>query len=161
MGDLFHKDVPFSFIKDVFRTMNKADQHIYQIVTKRSGRLAKLADKLEWTSNIWIGVTVESNRHLNRIDHLRTVSAKVKFLSIEPLLSDIPELDLKGIDWIIVGGESGYRARPMLESWVESIHKHCVTQSVPFFFKQWGGVRKKETGRTFKGRTWDEMPIAV
>jgi len=158
MGDLFHKDVPLSFIKDVFSTMNRADQHIYQIVTKRSGRLAQLADKLNWTPNIWAGVTVESNRHLKRIDDLRTVPANVRFLSMEPLLSDFPALALKGIDWVIVGGESGPGARPMPEAWVNSIHEHCIRQRTPFFFKQWGGVRKKEAGRTFKGRTWDEMP---
>jgi protein gp37 len=161
MSDLFHKDVPLSFIKDVFRTMNKTDQHIYQIVTKRSVRLAQLADRLEWTPNIWMGVTVESNRHLSRVEDLCTVRARVKFLSLEPLLSDFPALNLKKIDWIIVGGESGPGARPMQERWVKSIHRHCISQSTPFFFKQWGGVRKKETGRTFKGRTWDEMPSFI
>ncbi|MDH4242036.1 MAG: phage Gp37/Gp68 family protein [Phycisphaerae bacterium] len=158
MGDLFHKDVPLSFIKDVFATMNRADHHIYQVVTKRAGRLAQLADKLEWTPNIWMGVTVESNRHLGRIDDLRSTGASVKFLSMEPLLTDFPVLDLEGIDWVIVGGESGPGARPMSEAWVESIHSHCIRQDVSFFFKQWGGVRKKAAGRTFKGRTWDEMP---
>lgn len=158
MSDLFHKDVPLSFIKDVFRTMKKADQHIYQIVTKRSGRLAQLAGRLEWSPNVWVGVTVESKRHLNRIDDLRNVFAHVKFLSMEPLLSDFTELNLRGVDWVIVGGESGPGARPMEERWVESIHRHCINQSIPFFFKQWGGVRKKDTGRIFKGRTWDEMP---
>jgi protein gp37 len=161
MGDLFHKDVPLPFIKDVFSTMNQANKHIFQIVTKRSGRLAQLVGKLDWTPNIWMGVTVESNRHLSRIDDLRTVPASVKFLSMEPLLSDFPKLSLKGIDWVIVGGESGPGARPMPEKWVESIHEHCVNQSVPFFFKQWGGVRKKEAGRIFKGRTWDEMPSCI
>jgi len=161
MSDLFHKDVPFSFIKDVFRTMNRADQHIYQIVTKRAGRLAQLGDKLEWTPNIWMGVTVESSHYLKRIDDLRTVNANVKFLSMEPLLTDFPVLNLRGIDWVIVGGESGPGSRPMQEDWVESIHRNCVSQVVPFFFKQWGGVRKKETGRTFKGRTWDEMPSFI
>jgi len=161
MGDLFHKDVPLSFIKDVFRTMNQADQHIYQIVTKRSGRLAHLGPRLDWTPNIWAGVTAESNRHLKRIDDLRTVPASVKFLSMEPLLSDFPALDLEGIDWVIVGGESGPGARPMPEAWVHCVHEHCIDQSVPFFFKQWGGVRKKEAGRIFKGRTWDEMPAYV
>lgn len=160
MSDLFHRDVPIKFIKQVFATMSSANQHVYQIVTKRAERLAEVAPKLSWPSNVWMGVTIESKRQIGRLDYLRTVPAAVRFLSMEPLLSDFPVLNLDGISWVIVGGESGPRSRPIDKRWVDTIHRHCIAQDVPFFFKQWGGFKKAEAGRLYKGRTWDEMPRA-
>lgn len=158
MSDLFHKDVPLAFIQRVFATMLKADWHQYQILTKRSDRLLELSPELPWAPHIWMGVSVEDQDRTFRIDDLRKSAAKVKFLSIEPLLGPIPKLDLKKIDWVIVGGESGPGARPMEADWVRGIRDRCLATRVPFFFKQWGGVNKKRTGRTLDGRTWDEMP---
>ncbi len=158
MSDLFHKRVPLQFIMDVFDVMNRADWHCYQILTKRSRRLLQLDSELSWSPHIWAGVSVETDRYLFRVDHLRRTSAHVKFLSLEPLLGPMPDLDLAGIDWVIVGGESGPGARPMDPAWVIEIRDQCLQANVPFFFKQWGGVNKKKTGRLLEGKTWDEMP---
>jgi len=161
MSDLFHKKVPREFVQEVFDVMGSAEKHIFQVLTKRSGRLKKLNGSLGWTDNIWMGVSVENSDYLYRIDDLRATDAKVKFLSIEPLLAAIPEIDLSGIDWVIVGGESGPYARPMDNEWVLEIRDQCVKARVPFFFKQWGGVNKKKSGRKLEGRTWDQMPSEV
>ena len=159
MSDLFHKDVPDDFIKRVFNTMRFASQHKYQVLTKRSSRLGEMADKLPWPENVWMGVSVENVDYTYRIDNLRKTDAAVKFLSLEPLLGPIPEMNLTGIDWVIVGGESGPGARAMKEEWVLDIKTQCLERDIPFFFKQWGGVNKKKTGRTLQGRTWDAMPL--
>ena len=161
MSDLFHEDVPVEFIERIFEVMRRAHWHTFQVLTKRSARLVELADALPWPPNVWMGVSVESGRHTCRIDDLRCTGARVKFLSLEPLLGPIPSLDLTGIDWVIVGGESGPRARPLERSWVVEIRKQCKRAKVPFFFKQWGGVNKKRNGRILDGRTWDEMPQAA
>jgi protein gp37 len=158
MSDLFHKNVPLEFILKVFETMNKAHWHLFQILTKRSDRLLQLNKYLPWTKNIWMGVSVENEDYIGRIDHLRKADAAVKFLSLEPLLGPINNLDFKNIDWVIVGGESGPGARPMLESWVIDIKDQCIEQNTPFFFKQWGGVNKKKNGRVLEGKIWDELP---
>ena len=159
MSDLFHKNVPLEFIQKMFDVMNKAYWHKFQILTKRSERLFELDPLLTWTDNIWMGVSVENENYTYRIDHLRYTNAKVKFLSIEPLIGTIEHLDLTNINWVIVGGESGPGARPMKEDWVIKIRDECRKAKVPFFFKQWGGVNKKKNGRVLKGRTWDEMPV--
>ncbi|MBM4169724.1 MAG: phage Gp37/Gp68 family protein [Ignavibacteria bacterium] len=158
MSDLFHEDVPLGFIRRVFSTMSGTPQHTYQILTKRSGRLAELAPELVWPANVWMGVSTEDERVLYRIEHLRSVPASVRFLSCEPLIGPLENLDLTGIHWVIVGGESGPGARPMSKKWVESIRRQCRQVKVPFFFKQWGGVRKDLTGRELNGRMYDEMP---
>lgn len=158
MSDLFHKDVPADFIQQVFATMRQASWHRFQILTKRSDRLAEIAPSIDWPSNVWQGVSVESAEYAHRIDHLRGIGARVRFLSIEPLLGPLPKLDLANIHWVIVGGESGPGARPMREEWVVEVRDRCRAAGVPFFFKQWGGVNKKKTGRELQGRTWDEMP---
>ena len=159
MSDLFHEDVPEKFINKIFATMISASQHQYQILTKRSERLVELNDVLKWNSNIWMGVSVENSDYLHRIDHLRQTNAAIKFLSLEPLLGHLPQLNLQDIDWVIVGGESGPGARPIKEKWVEEIQMQCTENHVPFFFKQWGGVNKKKAGRLLKGKLWDQMPI--
>jgi protein gp37 len=161
MSDLFHEDVPFDFIQEVFKTMHRASWHRFQILTKRSERLLESETHLSWNKNIWMGVSVETEKYTFRIDHLRKTKAHFKFLSLEPLLGPISKLDLSGIDWVIVGGESGPAARPMQPGWVIDIRDQCQKAGIPFFFKQWGGVNKKKTGRFLDGRTWDEMPIAV
>ena len=158
MSDLFHKDVPMSFIKNVFKIMHLCPQHKFQLLTKRSKRLEKISPKIKWPNNVWMGVSVENNNCKERIAHLLNTDAKVKFLSLEPLLSPLPRLKLKGVDWVIVGGESGPNARSMKYEWVTQIRDQCVKKRVPFFFKQWGGVRKHLTGRLLDGRTWDQMP---
>jgi protein gp37 len=158
MGDLFHKDVPDKFIKDVFDVIAQTPRHTYQLLTKRAERLETLAGELTWPPNLWMGVSVESEAVSKRIDHLRRVPAKVRFLSIEPLLGPMPTIGLEGIHWVIVGGESGPGARPMKEEWVLDIKDQCIEAGVAFFFKQWGGIRKKQTGRMLEGRTWDELP---
>jgi protein gp37 len=158
MSDLFHDDVPLEFIREVFSVMKQADWHTFQVLTKRSERLAELASVLEWPANVWMGVSVENDRYLPRIDDLRRVPAAVRFLSLEPLLGPLHDLDLTGIDWVIVGGESGPGARPMEPEWVKGIRDRCVRAGVPFFFKQWGGTNKKKTGRVLDGRTWVEIP---
>ena len=161
MSDLFHKNVPLEYIQQVFGVMNQAHWHRFQVLTKRADRLAQVSSQLNWTSNIWMGVSVESQKYTDRIDHLRETGAKTKFLSLEPLLGPLRNLDLTGIDWAIVGGESGLGARPMLVDWATDIRKQCEDASVAFFFKQWGGVQKKRNGRMLEGRTWDEMPKAI
>ena len=158
MSDLFHEDVPTDYVKRVFDVMVRARWHQFQVLTKRADRLRKLNRELPWPANVWQGVSVESERYLDRVDLLRRTNAAVKFLSLEPLLEALPNLDLRGIDWVIVGGESGPGARPIDKRWVISIRERCKRAGVPFFFKQWGGVQKSKTGRTLEGRTWDEMP---
>lgn len=159
MSDLFHKKVPVEYIQDVFDVMRHAHWHRFQVLTKRADRLEQVAPFLDWTPNIWMGVSVESQQYVSRIDHLRRTGAKTKFLSLEPLLGPLEGLDLSGIDWAIVGGESGFGARPMLLNWVTNIRQQCHDADVAFFFKQWGGVQKKKAGRILEGRTWDEMPV--
>ncbi len=158
MSDLFHGKVPLSFIKNVFKTMSKADWHVFQIVTKRSDRLAELATKLDWPSNVWVGVTVESNKYLHRIKDLQHIPASVKFVSMEPLLSNFPNFSTKGLDWVIVGGESGPHSRLIEADWVRTIREQCIKEKTPFFFKQWGGFRKALNGSVLDGRTWKQMP---
>jgi protein gp37 len=158
MSDLFHTDVPLTFIKQVFEVMNRAHWHRFQVLTKRADRLAAVSGDLPWASNIWMGVSVESAKYTSRISDLRSTTAHIKFLSLEPLLSPLPGLDLHKIDWVILGGESGPKARPMDLAWVVSIRDQCRRARVPFFFKQWGGKNKKRAGRLLEGRTWDEMP---
>ena len=161
MSDLFHEDVPFSFIQKVFFVMAKANWHIFQVLTKRSSRFAELSSQLEWPSNVWMGVSVENADYTYRIDNLMSTGASVKFLSLEPLLGPMPDLDLTGIDWVIVGGESGPGARPMQPEWATGIKDKCSEAKVPFFFKQWGGTNKKKAGRLLDGRTWNDMPAAT
>ncbi len=158
MSDLFHKDVPLSYIRQVFDVMRRASWHTFQVLTKRADRLEDLARRLSWPSNVWMGVSVERADYAFRIDHLRGTPAAVRFLSLEPLLGPLPRLNLEGIDWVIVGGESGPRARPMKEEWALEILGQCRNAGVPFFFKQWGGRNKKAAGRLLKGRAFDEMP---
>ncbi len=159
MSDLFHKDVPLNFILNVFSVMKEASWHTFQLLTKRSERLLELDPVLEWPSNVWTGVSVERSDYRFRIDHLRQTHANTKFLSLEPLLGPLPHLSLDGIHWVIVGGESGPGARPLDAEWVLDIRDQCLVANVPFFFKQWGGTRKKRSGRLLENRTWDEMPI--
>lgn len=161
MSDLFHKNVPLEFIKKVFDVMVEAKQHRFQILTKRSGRLREISGNLPWSENIWMGVSVESEKYIDRIDDLRDTPAPIKFLSLEPLLGPLTNLNLKNIDWVIVGGESGPHARPMDPDWVRDIRDQCNKVRVPFFFKQWGGVNKKKTGRKLDGRTWDDLPLKL
>lgn len=158
MSDLFQEDVPDDFIRRVFATMRACPQHTFQILTKRSERLKKLGESLPWTENIWMGVSVEDARVEGRINDLASVPAHIRFLSCEPLIGPLENIPLKAIHWVIVGGESGPGARPMKREWVESIYRQCRRSDVPFFFKQWGGVRKDMTGRELYGRTYDEMP---
>jgi protein gp37 len=158
MSDLFHTEVPLSYIRDVFDIMQRARWHQYQVLTKRSERLLELAGKLTWEPQIWMGVSVENDDYAIRIDHLRQTDAHVKFLSLEPLLGPLRELNLQGIDWVIVGGESGPGARHVDPEWVRNIRDQCLRADVGFFFKQWGGVNKKKAGRILDGRTWDQMP---
>jgi protein gp37 len=158
MSDLFHEDIPTEFILRVFEVMNRAGQHVYQILTKRSKRLLEMNALLPWAENVWMGVTVENGAFTSRVEDLRQTSAMTKFLSLEPLLGPLPDLHLDGIDWVIVGGESGPGARPMESSWVVDIRDQCRKAAVPFFFKQWGGVHKKRAGRILEGRTWIAMP---
>lgn len=158
MSDLFHEAVPVDFIRRVFAVMGDCSQHTFQILTKRSERLAELAPLLSWPKNVWMGVTVENADYAYRIDDLRDVPSAVRFLSIEPLLGPLDDLALEDIDWVIVGGESGPGARPMKKEWVLSIQSNCQRANVPFFFKQWGGVHKKKAGRSLEGRTWDQRP---
>jgi len=158
MSDLFHQKIPVSFFRQVFDVMRRADRHVFQVLTKRSERLARLAPRIDWPPNVWMGVTVESARFAYRIDHLRQTGAAIKWISMEPLLGPVPGMDLTGIDWIVVGGESGPGARPMDKAWVLDIQRQCREQNVHFFFKQWGGVNKKKNGRRLNGRIYDAMP---
>ena len=157
--DIFHEYVPTDFILQVFDVMHRARWHRYQILTKRSDRLLELDSYLTWEPHIWMGVSVENKDYIFRMDHLRQTQALIKFLSLEPLLGPLQRLNLKGIDWAIVGGESGQQARPMDASWVVDIRNQCQRAKVPFFFKQWGGLNRKKTGRKLEGRTWDEIPL--
>jgi len=161
MSDLFHEAVPEEFIQRVFDAMVTADWHIFQILTKRSARMADLAQRLIWPSNVWQGVSVENARYTWRITHLQQVPAAIRFLSLEPLLGPIPRLPLEGIHWVIVGGESGPRHRPVDPAWVKEIRDQCLATGVPFFFKQWGGTTPREGGRVLDGRMWDEMPASI
>jgi len=158
MSDLLHEDIPLAFIKKVFRVMNDNPQHVFQVLTKRADRLTEIDNEIKWTHNIWMGVSVEDERVKSRIDFLRKTKAKVKFLSCEPLIGPLKKLNLKKIDWVIVGGESGHHARPMKEEWVLDIQEQCKKKDVAFFFKQWGGRNKKANGRLLNGKTYDEMP---
>lgn len=158
MSDLFHETVPDDYIRQVFDVMVQAHWHVFQVLTKRSERLARLSRDLPWPSNVWQGVSVESDRYVPRVDDLRTVPAAVRFLSVEPLLGPIPRLPLDGLHWVIVGGESGGGRRPMAPEWAQEIRDQCVAAGVPFFFKQWGGRTPKSGGRVLDGRTWDDMP---
>lgn len=161
MSDLFHRDVPLEFIQAVFDVMQRASWHTFQILTKRSERLLQLDENLIWSPNVWMGVSVESQDYAFRIDHLRQTKAHTRFLSLEPLLGPLANLNLSGIHWVIVGGESGPGARPIEEEWIVDIRDQCALNHVPFFFKQWGGVNKKRAGRLLEGRAWDELPTAT
>jgi protein gp37 len=161
MSDLFHDDIPLAYIQRVFATMRDCPHHTFQILTKRSERLAEMAPRLPWPSNVWMGVSVEDARVLHRVRHLQSVPANVRFLSLEPLIGPLDALPLEGIHWVIVGGESGPKARSMRKEWVTAILRQCRSAKVPFFFKQWGGIRKDLTGRELNGRTYDDMPAAV
>ena len=158
MSDLFHKNVPLEFIQQVFDTMNRANWHCYQVLTKRGDRLERIADRLTWGSHIWMGVSVERMDYMHRINALRNTPAKVKFLSLEPLLGPLPDMDLRSIDWAIAGGESGPGARPMKADWVRDIRDQCQAAQTHFFFKQWGGTNKKKAGRLLDKKTYDAMP---
>ena len=158
MGDLFHKDVPLEFIQATFDVMAEAQQHTFQILTKRARRVAALADQLDWPPNMWMGVSVENQDYLWRIDCLREVRGVVRFVSFEPLLGPISDVQLGGVHWAIVGGESGPGARPMHPDWARGVRDECLAAGVPFFFKQWGGVRRRELGRLLDGREWDQYP---
>ena len=161
MSDLFHEVVPLDYIQQVFDVMRRAHWHRFQVLTKRSDRLAELSLLIDWPHNVWMGVSVEREDYRFRIDHLRQAGAKVRFLSLEPLLGPLDALELDGIHWVIVGGESGPGARPMQQEWVTNIRDQCEAGGVPFFFKQWGGFNKKRSGRRLEGRTWDELPLVV
>lgn len=158
MSDLFHKDIPLSFIKKVFEVMNDNPNHVFQVLTKRAERLLEVQKELKWTHNIWMGVSVENENVVDRISYLRRTKARVKFLSCEPLIGPLPKMNLKKIDWVIVGGESGHKPRPMNPDWVLDIQEQCRLAETRFFFKQWGGRNKKAAGRLLNGRTYDEMP---
>ena len=158
MSDLFHKDVPVEYILAVFDVMRRAYWHRFQVLTKRADILEQLSPLIDWPENVWMGVSVENQHYTFRVDHLRRTGAFIKFLSLEPLIGPIEDIDLTGIDWAIIGGESGPGSRPMKKEWVLTLRDQCVREKVPFFFKQWGGVNKKKTGRELDGRTWDEMP---
>jgi protein gp37 len=158
MSDLFHSAIPVEFLKEVFSVMNDCPRHTFQVLTKRADILVERDPFLTWTPNIWMGVSVENGNVLSRIDYLRETRAVIKFLSLEPLLGPLPNLNLKGIDWVIVGGESGPHARPIAKEWVEDIRDQCHSSGVKFFFKQWGGKRKKVTGRQLNGRFYNDMP---
>lgn len=160
ISDLFHKDVPLKFVERAFEVMRKAHWHVFQVLTKRSERLLEVHQYLSWPPNIWMGVSVENSNYTFRIDHLRQTNAKIKFLSLEPLLGPLPTLNLSNIDWVIVSGESGPKARPIKTEWILEIKEQCLEANVPFFFKQWGGKNKKKNGRLLEGKTWDELPLS-
>jgi protein gp37 len=161
MSDLFHEDIPIEFIKDVFETMRVASWHRFQVLTKRAERLEELNESLEWPENVWMGVTVERQDYVSRIDCLRRTGARVKFLSCEPLLGPLADLNFQDIGWVIVGGESGPSSRPVDPAWVRDLRDQCVTAEVPFFFKQWGGRNKKKAGRHLDGLLWSQVPAAL
>lgn len=159
MSDLFHENMPLDFIRAVFKTMNENPRHTFQVLTKRADILLEYNSYLNWSKNIWMGVSVEEQKYVERVDKLRITNANVKFLSLEPLISSIECIDLENIDWVIVGGESGPNSRPIYEEWVLQLKDICIEQSVPFFFKQWGGTNKKKSGRLLEGEVWNEMPL--
>jgi protein gp37 len=159
MSDIFHPAVPTEFIQLLFNTMERAEQHIFQVLTKRSSRMLELSSSIPLPNNIWLGVTVESEKYLHRVRDLKAVQASTKFLSIEPMIASLGELNLSGIDWVIAGGESGPKSRPMDESWAIEIRDNCLANNVPFFFKQWGGRNKRKAGRSLQGKTWDQYPL--
>jgi protein gp37 len=161
MSDLFHEEVPVEFIREIFEVMAQAERHVFQILTKRHERLSQLAPLLQWPRNVWMGVSIENRRFVHRADYLREVPAAVRFISAEPLLGPLENLDLDGIDWLIAGGESGVKHRPVREEWLLALRDRCVQERVAFFFKQWGGVRPKSGGRLLDGREWNEMPGSV
>jgi protein gp37 len=161
MSDLFHEDIPFEFIESVFDVMCRADQHVFQILTKRHERLAELAPRLRWPPHVWMGVSIENRRFVHRADYLRAVQAKVRFISAEPLLGPLDDLDLHGIHWLIAGGESGPKHRPVQEEWLIDLREKCAASGVAFFFKQWGGIRPKSGGRLLDGREWNDMPSGL
>jgi protein gp37 len=161
MSDLFHEDIPFEFIEKVFKVMNENPQHIFQVLTKRAELLLEYSPNLNWTSNIWMGVSVEDFNAKRRIDYLRQTGAAIKFLSCEPLISDLGKIDLENINWVIVGGESGPKSRPIKEDWVLDIYSQCKSSDIPFFFKQWGGVNKKKNGKELQGEIYHEMPEII
>ena len=160
MGDLFHKDIPLDYVRQVFSVMHQNPHHVFQVLTKRADVLRYYdSEGLHWSHNIWMGVSVEKKSSMHRIDQLRETGARVKFLSCEPLLGPLQEINLQGIDWVIVGGESGRNARPIKAEWVQDIREQCLAATVPFFFKQWGGFNKKKAGRMLDGRVWDQTPV--
>ena len=161
MSDLFHEDIPFEFIAKVFKVMNENQNHTFQVLTKRAEKLHHYHEKLNWTNNIWMGVSVEDDKTINRIDYLSKTGAKLKFLSCEPLLTALPDLNLKKIGWVIVGGESGVNSRPIKEQWVLNIQHQCSENKIPFFFKQWGGKNKKKNGKELNGKIYQEMPKLI
>jgi len=161
MSDLFHEDVPVDFILRTFTVMREASWHTFQVLTKRAERLLKVDLLIDWPSNVWMGVSVENHEYTYRIEHLRKIKAQTKFLSLEPLLGPISNLSLEKIHWVIIGGESGPKARPIERIWVTNIRDQCLSANVPFFFKQWGGVNKKKNGRILEGRIWDQMPASA
>ncbi|MDD5222686.1 MAG: phage Gp37/Gp68 family protein [bacterium] len=158
MSDLFHDKVPEAFIRKVFDIMRRASWHTFQVLTKRAERMETIGRKLDWPANVWMGVSIETPKYLNRLNHLRRTPARVRFISFEPLLEAFDKVDLENIHWVIIGGESGPMARPMDKAWVTKIQDQCLSDRVPFFFKQWGGTNKKKAGRLLDGRTWDELP---
>ena len=158
MSDLFHEKIPRNFIERIFQTIGSTPWHTYQVLTKRAERLAELAPHLVWPDNLWMGVTVESGKYAGRIDRLRAVPSAVRFLSVEPMIEPVRNIDLNGIDWVIVGGESGPGSRPIKQEWVEDVRDRCLTSGVPFFFKQWGGFNKKKAGRLLDGKEWSQYP---
>lgn len=158
MSDLFHEEIPQEFIDQVFDVMARAEHHVFQVLTKRHERLSELAHRLPWPENVWMGVSIENRRFVQRADHLRAVPAAVRFISAEPLLGSLEDLDLSGIDWLIAGGESGPKHRAVREGWLIDLRDRCVDAGVPFFFKQWGGIRSKSGGRLLQGQEWSEMP---
>ena len=158
MSDLFHEDVPLEYIEQIFDVMRRAEHHTFQVLTKRHERLAELAPRLHWPTNVWMGVSIENHRFVHRADRLRQVPAVVRFISAEPLLGSLETLNLDGIQWLIAGGESGHRHRPVREAWITELRDRCLTEGVAFFFKQWGGRVPKAGGRELEGRTWDQMP---
>jgi len=159
MSDIFHEKVTDDYILKIFETMNKADWHIFQVLTKRPERLEKLKNKINWTNNIWLGTTIESNKYIDRVKYIKNTNAKIKFISFEPLIGSVKEVDLSGIDWAIVGGESGSGARIIKKEWIYEIKEKCDKLNIPFFFKQWGGTNKKKSGRLLDGKIYDEMPL--
>jgi protein gp37 len=161
MSDLFHEEIPLDFIKRVFQTMNRCPHHTFQILTKRSKRLAELSESLNWTKNIWMGVTVEDNSSIFRVDDLGKCNASIKFVSCEPLIGEIHFKSLRNIDWVIVGGETGPNARPMKREWAIAIRDLCLEKGIPYFFKQWGGSKKKKNRRVLDGRIWSQMPASL